>query len=290
MTPKINNIVFFTVVYPAVIDFLDDFFISLEKQNEKSFDIVVFNNELVGFDFGKYDLAIRVVSCSGSPAEIRAEGINFIVSEGYEFAVFGDSDDYFDRHRVGQSLALLEQSDIVVNDLTLVDQSGCTLLTNYLSRRIKHLETIDFDFIVDRNIFGLSNTAIRLSIVGQMHFPTELIAVDWYLFSLLLSNGASAVFNCKGTTFYRQHDSNIVGFQQMTSRKALVGVRCKMLHYSAMANSLPKMGRASAAYRDLLRILESDAQRCREYLERLTSNKKNFPFWWEEIVLLKEFL
>lgn len=290
MYRKGNSTAFFTVVYPAVIDFLDDFFVSLEKQSERSFDVVVFNDGLSGFDFDKYNLSIHIICCSGTPADIRTQGINYLVRKGYNFVVFGDSDDYFDRQRVEQSLALLEHYDVVVNDLTLVDQAGRTLVANYLSQRIKHLEVIPFDFIAERNVFGLSNTAIRLSVVGQVSCPSELIAVDWYLFSLLLSNGASAVFNCQGTTFYRQHGSNTAGLQEMTSRKALAGIRCKGLHYLAMANTLPEMSRIGTSYQKLLSTLESDAQRCREYLERIVSNKKDFPFWWEEILLLEEFL
>ena len=47
-----------------------------------------------------------------------------------------------------------------------------------------------YPFIKDKNIFGLSNTALKVSILDQIGFDRDLVAVDWYLYTkLLLKNG-----------------------------------------------------------------------------------------------------
>lgn len=161
---------------PYLVDFLE----SLERQSARQFDLLICNDGLHDFDFSRFDLNIRFVDCSGTPAAIREQGIKLLIDRGYDIAIFGDSDDYFDNMRVENALSLLERYDLVVNDVSLVDQEGNMLLENYFSHRIRHLEEIDCDFVADKNIFGLSNTAVRLSqencIEGGAREETEVPA------------------------------------------------------------------------------------------------------------------
>ena len=45
---------------------------------------------------------------------------------------------------------------------------------------LKILDVIDFKFIKDKNIFGMTNTAIKLNGIEKVSFDKEIIAVDWY--------------------------------------------------------------------------------------------------------------
>lgn len=279
-----------TVVYPAMRSFLDDFIRSLQQQSVQSFDLIVCNDGLLDYDFPGQDLNIRVVDCSGTPAAIREQGIRWMSENGYKLAIFGDSDDYFDHRRVESSISLLDRYDIVVNDVSLVNQSGNLLLGNYFSHRIKHLEEIEPGFVSDCNIFGLSNTAARLSCWAKVECPEELIAADWYLFSGALRNGGRAVFDAEGTTFYRQYDENTVGFKELTREKVLAGVRTKMLHFEALCRNFQVRCRSGEGFRMLYENIVNSPQNLQDYFELITNRKVEFPFWWEEILLPEEFL
>jgi len=285
-----SKIAFMTVVYPAMRPYLDDFLRSLQQQSIQSFDLVVCNDELRDFDFSVHGFNVRVVNCSGTPAAIREQGIRWLIENDYEQAIFGDSDDFFDRRRVESALSLLDRYDIVANDISLVDQAGNLLLGNYFTNRIKHLDEIPPDFVSDCNIFGLSNTAVRLACWENVECPEELIAADWYLFSTALRNGSRAVFNAESTTFYRQHGENTVGFKELTLEKVLAGVRTKMLHYEASCRNARVDCRAGEGFRALYEDIVCNSQHLKNYFEFATSRKPEFPFWWEEIILPEEYL
>ena len=70
---------------------------------------------------------------------------------------------------------------------------------------------IDYDFIKDKNIFGLSNTAINVNILDKIVFDKEIVAVDWFLYKGLLKSGHTAVFTNEAETYYRQYENNTIG-------------------------------------------------------------------------------
>ena len=140
----------------------------------------------------------------------REAGINYCIDQKYEVLIFGDSDDYFKDNRVEKSLEILKKSDVVVNDLTLFDNNGI-YEKKYLSNRLKNLDTIDLKFIKDKNIFGLSNTAIKLKKIKKVSFNDKIVAVDWYFFEKILKEGLRAIFTNETESFYRQHENNTIG-------------------------------------------------------------------------------
>jgi len=276
---------FFTVVYPEVKPFLADFFASLQRQTNQHFDVIVFNDGLGDYDFACEGLGLDVVDCGGTPAAIRQQGLEYLIAHGYVNVVFGDSDDYFSSGRVEKSIELLQHYDVIVNDVSLVDKEGKLLLADYFSSRIDHLENVDRNFINDRNIFGLSNTAVRLSVMQGIDCPKDVIAADWYLFSRILAKRASAVFSSAWKTFYRQHGANTAGFQQMTPARVLAGVKCKSLHYRATSCFSPTDKRKASAFSALYRDLLADESSLLQYCDFLEKRRIRNPFWWEEIVL-----
>ena len=105
----------------------------------------------------------------------------------------------------------------MVNDVSLFDDSGI-YETMYMSNRLKDNSKISFEYIQNKNIFGLSNTAIKLDILEEVVFDENLVAVDWYLFKELLKNSFSAVFINKAITYYRQYKDNTIGLQAVDGK------------------------------------------------------------------------
>ena len=282
---KKSNTVFLTTIFPEIERYLGDFFISLEKQTEKDFDILVIND---GFkDFNNYtrrfsNLNIIDIEVRRSPAKNREAGINFAIELGYKYIIFGDSDDYFSHNRVDISLKMLNDYDIVVNDLTLFDEKG-VISKKYISNRIKNNSEINIEFIKIKNIFGLSNTAIKVGELKHIKFDRELIAVDWHLFSLLLLQGKKAIFTNKVETFYRQYSSNTVGLGNLSQDDILKGIDVKIKHYDLLQNEENDFKALFQEMNLLKRAIKDES-----YIENLQKQSVRIPFWWEEVRLIQK--
>lgn len=265
------NIAFLTTIFPMNEQYLYDFFNSLENQTYKYFDVIVVNDGYKDFEKIKtaYNQTLNIIELhySNTPAKNREHGINYCIDNGYDILIFGDSDDYFEINRVEKSLELLKEYDVVVNDLSLFDESGCYEV-KYLSQRLKNLEIVDFEFIKDKNIFGLSNTAIKLDSLQKVLIPTDLIAVDWYLFSMLLMDGKKAVFTNETISYYRQYQQNTVGFKKLDKVSFKQGVKVKNKHYKALNDKynlfLPELKRLSNIDFNYIKNIDN-------------------PLWWELI-------
>jgi glycosyltransferase involved in cell wall biosynthesis len=210
MSPKIA---FLTTVYPTEKEYLFDFFDSLQNQTYKEFDVIVVNDGYKEFDAikDKYS-SLRLIELihSSTPAKNREYGINYCIDNKYEVLIFGDSDDYFDKNRVEKILWLLEDNDIVVNDLSLFNENGI-YEEKYISNRVENLSKIDLEFIKDKNIFGMSNTALKISKLESVCFDKDVVAVDWVFFKKLLYQGLRAIFTNETISYYRQYTNNTIG-------------------------------------------------------------------------------
>ncbi len=210
-----RKVAFLTTIFPMKIEFLYDFFDSLEQQTHKKFDVIVVNDGFENFNeiTEEYKmLDIIELKYSDTPAKNREFGINWCIDNQYDIIVFGDSDDFFEENRVAKTLDLLNDFDIVVNDLTLVDENGKFLKEKYISHRINNNTVVKYDFIKDKNIFGLSNTAVKTKLFkGKFEVKEDIVAVDWFLYKKLLVEGANAIFTNEITTYYRQYDANTIG-------------------------------------------------------------------------------
>ena len=264
-----TKIAFFTVVFPKNEKFLLKFFSSLNNQSYKKFDLVVVNDGLDNFQDYKNNftnLNIIVLNSTYSRVKNREIGINYCIENKYDILIFGDSDDYFESNRIEQSVKVLKNSDIVVNDLSLFDENGI-YQKMYLSNRLKNYQIIDFEFIKNKNIFGLSNTAIRLRDLAKIKLPDDLVALDWYIFSKFLIDGKKAIFTNKTVSYYRQHEQNIIGLKQLDELSFKNGLNVKIKHYEA----LNKLNNCFDIYLNKLQY--------KNYLKK----KIDYPLWWEQV-------
>lgn len=280
------KVAFFSVVFPGAEPYLNDFFKSLEKQSYKEFALVVVNDGLTCFsDYMKEykDLSIIEIKFSDSPAKIREYGLKYLGEQGYHYVVFGDSDDYFPENRVKIALDYLVDYDIMVNDLTIVDNKKNILDDRYLSTRLTNKQVIDGSCILDKNFMGLSNTAVRVEILRDLTIPSELIAVDWYMYTVLLQRGRRAVFTDDTITYYRQHDNNLVGMNKFDDEMLLRGLDVKMRHYTALSSIGEDFMQRAKYYTELKRKINT-RRALTDYREYLRSNKKEHSLWWENIM------
>lgn len=283
-----SKVAFFTVVYPAAERYIPDFLRSLQQQSFSDFELVIGNDGLRHLELGGLRHKTRVVDLSGTVAQIRDAGFRVLQEYGYQQAIFGDCDDYFAPNRVETSLSLLQSNDLVVNDLDLVDVGGRPIRDGYLSHRIADGDHIAPGFILDKNLCGLSNTAVRVSRLPR-DIPPETVAVDWFVFATILEEGGKGFFSAATRTFYRQHGANTAGLAEQSSRQVLEAVRVKALHYRAMARTRGGgYARLAIAFESLAHRLSEEPRFRDDYVAGVKIKKKDFPLWWENALLPEE--
>ncbi|WP_107849376.1 glycosyltransferase [Campylobacter concisus] len=264
-----KKIAFLTTIFPMEKSYLVDFFDSLLKQTFKKVDIIVVNDGFSNFDdiAKQYssDLNIIELKYLNTPAKNREYGINYCIEKGYDVLVFGDSDDCFKENRIEKSLELLEDNEVVVNDLTLFDENGI-YEEKYLSNRLRNRQIIDFEFIKDKNIFGLSNTAIRLNGLDKFNIDKDLIAVDWYIFSIILLKNKRAVFTSETVSYYRQYGENTIGLKKINEEAFNKILFVRKQQY----DNLNKFNYISDLMFDRL-----------DYIKFCNLKNIKYPLWWE---------
>jgi len=278
-----NKVVFLATIYPMDESYVDAFFNSLVNQTVSSFDVIIVNDGFSNLEKYKHKYAnlniIEIDSCRNI-AKNREISIRYAIDKQYDIAVFGDVDDYFEANRVEVSESLLSSNDIVINDL--VSFSGEQILNRkVLSSRIKNLSDVSLDFILEKNVFGLSNTAIKLDGLNSndIVFPSELVAVDWYFFSNLLLLGKRAIFTNETTTYYRQHDSNIIGIGDTSERSILKTIQVKLIHYRNMQQKNELFVSALERTEILSKWIDSKVNM--RAFARKNNEEIPEPLWWE---------
>jgi len=287
-----NEDAFLTVVFPANLCYLDDFLSSLAAQSHKKIDYYFFNDGIDNLHdrVKKHNINYVEIKLAGTPSRIREIAINNLISSGYKYIVFGDSDDYFENSRIEKSLELLEKHDIVINDLNIISFDNKMLCRNYLSEKIKNNSIVKLEFVTNKNIFGLSNTAIKIKNLKKLKFNKNLIAVDWYFFSYCLLNGYSAIFTNETRTFYRQHELNTVGISCFTKDNIIKGINAKYYHYFEMSKLSNDFISYCVKFKNLKTLIENSGEKfVDDYVNKLKCNSRSNSLWWENIKCIEEF-
>jgi hypothetical protein len=287
---KILKIAFFSVIYPGVEKYIDSFFLSLIGQDYTKFDVIIFNdgfNNIREYVNKYHSLNITIIPYQNTQAKIRERGIEHVVSSGYDAIIFGDADDYFKENRISETIFLLNNYEIVINDIDIVSESCECIFKEYFSNNLKNLQEIILEYILDKNCFGLSNTAVKTSVLKKINLPSDLLSVDWYLFSKLLLEGSNAIFTNTTTTFYRQHNENFIGMNKTNEKNILRQVDVKCIHYKHMKKIDDCYEPLSFDFNKLQSKLKED-KKFREYYIRIVNNpSKLHTLWHENIKSLK---
>ncbi|MCK5092439.1 MAG: glycosyltransferase [Gammaproteobacteria bacterium] len=285
-----SKVAFITVVYPGCEKYLPEFVASINDQTYKDFDLVVLNDKCSDIEVIKKhneNSLIEIKTENRTPAEIRAYGLKYVLQNQYSHVILGDSDDWFEDNRVEASLNALSDSDIIVNDLHLAKDRKHIYKKNYLSCRFENNQNIYIDDLLDKNILGLSNTAIKLNNVDYFDIGKEIVAIDWFIFSHLLLDGLRAKFINETATYYRQHDDNIIGLGALTIDSLRKGLSIKKSHYKNLVEVDNRYTALYERYRNIDELLADD-HKLFTLLEDLSGKSIKYPLWWEEARVVEE--
>ena len=274
---KKSNTAFMTTVFPGCMIYFDAFIESLLLQTDKDFDLLIINDGVVNLvDYiEKYKEInfLQIFSCN-TIVQNRKLGIDTAINLNYKYLIFGDSDDYFAPNRISISKHYLKNFDIVVNDLSLFNIKHGIYKEKCFSKRLTNNSIISSKYIEDKNIFGLSNSAVKVSEIHKIIFCKNLIAFDWYLFSQLLYRNKTAVFTNETQTYYRQYENNTVGLGVNSIESIKNSIQVKKIHYECMSKTDTNLDKFLLQIKFLEKKIDKGDINLDEY-------KHNDLLWWE---------
>lgn len=277
-----------TTIFPDNLIFFQDFLDGLYYQTYKDFDIILYNDgcnedeltkKLDGFNFD-----IISTPSINSIAQIRHYIFEYLRKKNYKIIFFCDSDDFFNENRIAKSLEMhLTGSDIVFNDLNLVDQKSKLIIKNYWAERFKD-DRIEPMELLKYNFLGLGNTSINSDILKtELKFKRDFLMVDWafYLQIILKNNNLKISFSDIPIS-YRQHDNNAIGLKKPWDSELIkkrIRLKIKFLEFYKYLDH--KVEDEIENSRRMLKLL-SESNNMKKHLEKL--NTKNL-FWFEETII-----
>jgi glycosyltransferase involved in cell wall biosynthesis len=279
-----NPGVIFSVVYSKALPYLRDVRDSALAQTRTDFDVVLVNDSCEKAQLEEIfsPLNVTILDPDGGFSGNRTQGINYARNHGYKYILFCDADDSFTANRYERTVAEFENSnaDIVVCNLSIADEQCQPFLKDYFSKEIPADRWIDADFLKNKNIFGMSNTAIRLDALTEDIEIPETPIVDWLLFSTLLLNGLKAKYLTDSMVNYRQYSSNMIGITKydVASFRRLTGL--KLNHYRLLTEAGYKQ------YEPLRQEVESLQNLSDEEIESIVNRELAIhqqPLWWQII-------
>lgn len=286
-------------VFPNVEEFLGDYFSSVNNQTYEDFTVLVLNDKLNRSFLKNISDKYHILDVPDglNPAQIRLLGMKYARENDYQNLIFSDADDFFSNNRVELSVDGLHENDFVFNEIIPVDRRGRLIPANFSP----YTEKIQFTYkrILDYNLLGMGNTGVRTDLTRDFYIPEDIIAVDWWLFTVLLLTGAQGKFVDGATTFYRQTDENIVGMKKpLDKERLLLGIHVKATHYRNLLSFCKKHGfdfavndysRKNEEMKELTNVV-SDKEFQKRYINVVNANLDEiYKGWWSEILSISQW-
>jgi len=267
-----------TVIFPEVKQFFHEFSQSLRKQTDQDFQLLVVNDGCCISDFDLSCFETTILPTGGSITRNRELLISTALEQKYEWIIFADADDWFEANRVEVIRSLTSDYDLIANEIVPFHNEQFS--DPKFEKTIGKFRQIDLNFIIDKNLFGLSNVACRTRFLKDIIIPPEIIAVDWYLFSKAMQICAKACFTSQTKTYYRQWAKNIIGIDKISDKEIKTGVIAKYFHFKYMSDNNPRFIEDLPWLFNLYSNIENI--NFESYITKVRQAGST-TFWWENI-------
>ena len=208
----IRRLALYATAYPGALEFLADWYRSVERQTDADFELWValdgVTADAVVEAIGRRPAANWLVAAPrDTPAQVRTRAW-LALAERCDGVVLVDADDVLHPDRVATARTGLGASELAVCGLRLVDVAG-----RDLGRALRWPAAAPPESVLPAtNVFGLSNTAYRSTLLRRcLPIPPDVEIVDWYLASRAWLTGAVIVGDTRPQMDYRQYAANATG-------------------------------------------------------------------------------
>lgn len=266
-----------TFLYPDAVKYINEFIRCIQGQSMKDYVLVIFNDGVVENEryFSDISIPFKIIDVTGTPTQVRFMAFEWLKNSEFEKIIFHDIDDLMSENRLQCVTGLLDKCDIVANDLSLMDEEGRVFDKSIWGDRLGDEFKFSYEFISNKNILGIGNSAIRKEILDiPILFSNVPLVADWFMYYQILFIGKkNAVFTNQCQTFYRQHSNNMAGVKQLTRNRLEYVFKVKESNYEALEN-------VGINIAEQKKELENQKKQFDNLLNK-NKNESHF-FWWEE--------
>lgn len=237
-----NTVLFGSVIYKNALQYFDEFMESLKKQTIDEFGVLLLldgvNMEEISDTISSIKDRCQIIECEKgyNPQQLRVKLMQEAKKRRAGILVIGDADDLFSDNRMEGVVNMFKKypaTDFVYNEL---------LFFNGKRTMPKLPEQVnDIKDIAEKNFLGMSNTAIRVNVLGddfiKSLFECSSYVFDWYLYSRLLLAGHVGIFAENVYTLYRIYAGNYIGLSELTKENLEKEIEVKKQHYRQLRNA-----------------------------------------------------
>lgn len=277
------------MLHPGSIKYFQALTRSIEAQSLQCFDLLVVNDsslpmEQVRLQTLRSVAVLDVYSKGYSPAFNRQLALEYALNQGYKKIIPIDSDDMMHPQRIQRVSDALDGYDLVVHDLSATDDFGTVVRETVFANRPAMFQEPMMEAILQHNFIGFSNSGFNADLVPlALPIPLSIVAVDWWLASLFLEQGATLKYLDCPLAYYRQHSENIAGINDGTLAMLSKTLFVRMKHYQALLTR-----NHSSQIEEMIRTQIRLTQCIKQEIERnparllLRLGKSQGPLlWWE---------
>jgi hypothetical protein len=293
MHTRRNELALYTTIYPAVLEYLPEWYYSVRSQTDQEFELWIGLDCLTREDIekvlGRQVSAHWIAAPEGStPAQVRQLALSQIALRGLD-VVLVDSDDILQPSRVTGAREALLRSDLAACALEIVDETGCNVSAEFnLDPMLKPSQVLP-----RTNIFGFSNSAYRCELLERcLPIPREAVLVDWFLATRAWLYGAELAFDRSIRMKYRQYGFNTARVrppfrtEQVLSDTALVRRHFQLVLASGnqpqfLQGRWTQLLSAAHDLEQFERCIQN-SERLRVYVESL-NRVVTQPIWWTSV-------
>lgn len=245
---KKNRIIFFSVIYDEMEEFIKEFIHSIKKQTFKNFTILLIddtsNKEIKKKIINELnDFKIITLDGKGKGKINRIIGLKYIkkYKANYDIIVFGDSDDYMHKNRIKHAKHFFSHNKEKLFCSNLLFKKNSLFQTDmFFKKTISVIDLLEF------NSVGLGCLSIKISLIDNLIKiigECKTTILDWFLITILLIENKSKIYVIKKSmVYYRLHSNNLIGnpYTNLTNDKLKLMYQIKILHYKNIIDYLIK--------------------------------------------------
>jgi glycosyltransferase involved in cell wall biosynthesis len=287
------KIAVFTVMYPGMFGFLNEYIKCLQAQTFKDFELVIVNDQFptqLETYFKKSKIATKIFPFTGLPLENRMYGLKICRDLGYDIVICSDSDETMCPNRIEKIVEYFNNS----NKLIVYNNGSARKGDRYFDHYYKNC--IRFDDIIDFNILGYGAMSLRSEAVDFIleHENKRVFVFDWWIGTVYLLHFGQVDFLKDVKNNYNQHPDNFVGpILSIEKKRIELGIRVKKSHYSELIEYCHQKN-----FRDEMNVFSNKLKEIKE-LEKFIANSsldyyvelakdyfkdKKKIYWWQDVL------
>ena len=284
------NLALYTTIHPGTRPYLRDWYASVQAQSDQEFELWIGIDEVpieeaCGLmDIKESEAQWVVADEDDTPAMVREHAWAAMLPHA-DAIIMTDSDDVLRAHRIEQGRKDISSADVTSCSMELIDQQGETLNEVMPPATYQSEDVLPY-----RNVFGLSNTTYRASVLRDcLPLPDNTILADWYLATQAWLQGYALHCNPAVGMAYRQHNDNTLALlPPFTRRDIQKTTEVVQYHFKLVAKNLPpdvidsrkrKVVEARNRVDAFAEQVVRNEARLANYVEQL-NGQPILPLWW----------